>query len=210
MRLLLLGALLLGSSSLARGYEGYIQLRVCLDAHAPCPGGQPDLLVSEHRLEARFGLRTDPGSAPTDALAVRLDAAYLVRNHLGQEYRVWVRPPRGALLRIDVEPAEQRTRRLTGRFLTATVQVEGLSSSGSFGVLSLRDDGRYTLNSGSGHFWLRDGLVFFDGAIAHWGPARVSVDDARLTFEFERGLVRWVIGFERSADAPRAAPIAAR
>lgn len=202
--------LLLSGSALARGYEGYVRVPICLDAHAPCPADRPDLVLMEHRLEAAGGLRFEGDGEVHTTLAVRLDEPYVVTSHRGHAWRVWVRPPRSALLRVDVEPADQGSRRLTGHFATASVEVEGVSSAGSFGVLDLRDDGRYRLNSGSGHYWLRDGVVHFDGAIAHWGAASVSVDEATLTFEFERATVRWTIRFERSADAPRAVPIAAR
>ncbi len=209
--LLFSAALVLSSSTLAHGYEGYIRLQVCLDQHAPCPGGRPDLVVTEHRLEAPHGLRAESASAETARIAaVRFDAAFLVKNHRGREYRVWVRRQPSPLLRVDVEVAQERGRELTGRFATAGVHVGTLESAGSFGVLTLSEGGRYSLQSGSGHYWVRDGLVLFDGAIAHWGPATVSPDESSLTFRFERGGMTWSIRFAQGAATEPRAPVAAR
>ena len=51
-------------------------------------------------------------------------------------------------------------------------------------------------------------MLGFDGAIAHWGTARLADDGSALHFSFERGGLRWDISYRRDeADLARDTPV---
>lgn len=209
MRALLLSWLVVAAPSFAQVYESSLLVKVCFSHPSFCPEGQADLVATDRTLTARYGVRLERGHRPAAATAaVQLDDAFIVNDRRGEAYRVWVRPAPVNRVRLEVEPLAAQNGAAAMHFTGGVIDIDGHRTKVALGNLTLYPSGRYFMKAGSGSFTARDHVLGFDGAIAHWGTARLADDGSALHFSFERGGLRWDISYRRDeADLARDTPV---